>query len=170
MRTAVAILIALSLLGCAAEAETTTTPPATTTTTGVPITTTTLPRPCPPAPYEIGYLPVDFDAGFDPGVVEPDVWTSVGGTHTTFYGRSDGSVAVALVRGTLPAVDWPGEKGETTVDGARAAVGPHPDGTWVAGWYLEPRERCDLYTMVFYPPWAPSEVEQVILSMTRVPG
>jgi hypothetical protein len=55
-------------------------------------------------------------------------------------------------------------------DGTRAAVGPHPDGTWVMGWYNEPAERCDLYTMVFYAPWDPAEIEKVIQGMVRIPG
>ncbi|MEX0863404.1 MAG: hypothetical protein WD269_00850 [Acidimicrobiia bacterium] len=166
------LLVGLVLIGCdGGEVAVTTTSVPSTTTTVLSVDTTDPPRPCPAAPYQIGFLPITVnEAGFDPSGLEPDVWTSVGGTHTTFLGRTDGTVAIALIRGTLPAVDWPGEKGETTVDGTRAAVGPHPDGTWVAGWYEEPRERCDLYTMVFYPPWAPSEVEQVVLSMTRVPG
>lgn len=174
MRTIVLpITLCFILLSCgeATSDPTTTIPGSTSTTTAPATTTTTEVRICPPAPYEIGFFPVTVDeTGFDPTLVEPDVWTSIGGTRTTFYGRHDGSVAIALIRGTLPAVEWPGAKGETTVDGARAAVGPHPDGTWVMGWYVEPTERCDLYTMVFYPPWSPGEVEQVILSMTRVPG
>lgn len=169
-----ATLVCVALISCgdpATDQTTTSTLSVTTTTTTTPITTVPEVRICPPAPYEIGFFPITVDVtGFDPTVVEPDVWTSAGGTHTTFYGRHDGTVAIALIRGTLPAVDWPGPKGETTVDGVRAAVGPHPDGTWVLGWYLEPAERCDLYTMVFYPPWSPGEVEQVVLSMTRVPG
>jgi hypothetical protein len=170
-----ALLASLIVLVSCAEpgAEPTTMTASTTTTTSTTAPPTTQPevRICPAAPYEIGFFPITVNrAGFDPTGLEPDVWTSVGGTHTTFFGRHDGTVAIALIRGTLPAVDWPGAKGETTVDGVRAAVGPHPDGTWVMGWYLEPAERCDLYTMVFYPPWSPGEVEQVILSMIRVPG
>lgn len=162
------------LVGC------TTTAVETTTTTAAPITTASLATTntraaavdeCPPAPYEIGFLPVNVnDAGFDPSDLEPDVWTSVGGSQTTFYGRNDGTVAIALVRGTLPPVDWPAEKGEIEIDGVRAAVGPHPDGTWVAGWFVEPRARCDLYTMVFYPPWNPQDVEAVLGSMVRIAG
>jgi hypothetical protein len=102
--------------------------------------------------------------------VEPDVWTSVPGSSATLIPRSDNTVAIALIRGTLPPVDWPGEKGEISIDGTRAAVGPHLDGTWVAGWFEEPGERCDLYTMVFYPPWNPSDVEDVLLGMNRVGG
>ena len=169
-----AALVMVTLVACApATVETTTT--AADTTTSQPVTTTTI-RPdavdeCPAAPYEVAFLPVNVNqAGFDPSGLEPDVWTSVGGSQTTFFGRSDGTVAIALIRGTLPAVDWPGEKGEIEIDGTRAAVGPHPDGTWVAGWYEQPGDRCDLYTMVFYPPWSPQDVEQVLLSMNRVGG
>ncbi len=160
------------VVGCTATAvETTTTSPSTTTTSTTVAPTTTLPDPCPPAPYEIGFLPINVnDAGMDPTGLEPDVWTSVGGTQTTFFGRTDGTVAIALIRGTLPPIDWPAEKGETEVDGTRTAVGPHPDGTWVAAWFEQPGARCDLYTMVFYPPWSPPEVEQVLLSMDRVGG
>ena len=174
MRRLLGALLML-VVGCTAtNVETTTTVPPDTTTTVPEATTTTKPAAvdeCPPAPYEVGFLPINVnEAGFDPSDLEPDVWTSVGGTQTTFYGRSDGTVAIALIRGTLPAVDWPAEKGETEVDGTRAAVGPHPDGTWVAGWFEEPRARCDLYTMVFYPPWNPTEVESVLLSMNRIGG
>lgn len=165
----------LVLAACAGTAAETTNTETTPTTTVVRVeTTTTRPAPvdeCPPAPYEVGFLPINVNAaGFDPTGLEPDVWTSVGGTQTTFFGRNDGTVAIALIRGTLPPVDWPNEKGVVQIDGVDAAVGPHPDGTWVAGWYVEPSARCDLYTMVFYPPWNPQEVESVLDSMTRVAG
>ena len=167
-------LLAMLLLvaACSAEAgEVTTTAPEATTTT-VPATTSTQPPPdCPSAPYELTVLPAGVGQGsIDPEGLEPDVWTSVPGSNTTFFPRSDDTVAIALIRGTLPAVDWPGEKGETSIDGTRAAVGPHPDGTWVAGWFEEPGERCDQYSMVFYPPWNPSDVEDVLLGMNRVGG
>ena len=143
----------------------------TTTTTAQSTTTTEPPVECPAPPYELEFLPAGVGAGrLDPAGLEPDVWTSAAGSNTTFYPRGDDTVAIALIRGTLPAVDWPAEKGETSIDGTRAAVGPHPDGTWVAGWYEEPRERCDLYTMVFYAPWNPSDVEEVLLGMNRVGG
>jgi len=164
----------LIVIGCSAAATPTTDVATTTSTTEVPASTTTIAGAvdeCPSAPYEVTFLPVNVnDAGFDPTGLEPDVWTSVGGTQTTFFGRVDGSVAIALIRGTLPAVDWPAEKGEVEIDGTRAAVGPHPDGTWMAGWFEAPGERCDLYTMVFYPPWNPQDVESVLLSMNRVGG
>lgn len=172
MKRLVALAIVLAACSGGTADETSTTLPSTTTTTA-PSTTTTPQdlRICPPAPYRLDFFPVHVGSDqVDPTEVEPDVWSSVGGTHTTFYGRNDGTVAIALIRGTLPARDWPGEKGEVSVDGTRAVVGPHPDGTWVMGWYNEPAERCDLYTMVFYPPWAPFEVEEVIENMERIPG
>ena len=166
----------LVAIGCTAAAvETTTGPTSSTTSTTTPVTTTfTLAGAideCPPAPYEVNFLPVNVNgAGFDPSGLEPDVWTSAGGSQTTFFGRADGTVAIALIRGALPAIDWPSEKGVVEIDGVRAAVGPHPDGTWVAGWVVVPEARCDLYTAVFYAPWNPTEVEAVLLSMQRVAG
>jgi len=149
----------------------TSTLPSTSTSTASATTTTSPPRDCPAAPYEMTFLPTGVgDGEMDSASLEPDVWTSVAGTNTIFVLRDDDTVAIALIRGTLPAVDWPGEKGETSIDGTRAVVGPHPDGAWVAGWFEEPGERCDQYTMVFYPPWAPGDVEEVLVGMNRVGG
>lgn len=175
MRRLVGALLLLVVACSATALETTTTAePATTvapTTTSMSTTTTEPPVECPEAPYELEYLPTGVGAAtLDPDEIEPDVWTSVGGSTTTFWGRTDGSLAIALIRGTLPAVDWPGEKGEVEIDGTPAVVGPHADGTWVAGWFEEPAERCDLYSMVFYPPWSPDEVEKVLDGMNRVGG
>ena len=173
MRT---LLVSFLLIGAActsnaAEAPSTTS--VSTTSTTLPATTTP-PKPpveCPAAPYELAYLPTGVGlATLNPDELEPDVWTSVGSTQTTFWGRFDGTVAIALIRGTLPVVDWPGEKGDVDIDGTRAAVGPHPDGTWVAGWFEKPGERCDLYSMVFYPPFAPVDVEAILEGMNRVAG
>lgn len=165
------VVLAACSGGASAESTTTTSTPATTTTGASESTTTTQPPPdCPAAPYELTVLPTGVGEGEVDFGGEPDVWTSVAGSNTTFVPRSDDTVAIALIRGTLPAVDWPGEKGEVTIDGTRAAVGPHPDGTWVAGWFEEPGERCDQYTMVFYPPWNPSDVEDVLAGMNRVGG
>jgi hypothetical protein len=140
--------------------------------TTIPATTSTEPPvECPPPPYELEFLPTGVgSAGIDVADIEPDAWTSVPGSGATLLGRADGTVAIALIRGTLPPIDWPAEKGEVFVDGTRAVVGPHPDGTWVAGWFEAPGERCDLYTMVLYPPIAPDEVEQIIDGLNRVGG
>jgi hypothetical protein len=163
----------LLVAGCAGTtAESTTTMSTAATTTSAAETTTTQPPvECPAAPYQLGFLPAGVGTGLlDPDEIAMDVWTSVGGSQTDFLGREDGTVAIALIRGTLPPVDWPAEKGEVFIDGTRGVVGPHPDGSWVAGWFEEPAERCDLYTMVFYPPVAASDVEAVLAGMNRVGG
>jgi hypothetical protein len=170
-RIVLAILLLAACSGGTGADETTTTTSLPVTTTTVTETTTTDPPPdCPAAPYELTALPVGVGEGEFDSTAEPDVWTSVAGTNTTVVPRSDDTVAIALIRGTLPAVDWPAERGEVSVDGTRAVAGPHPDGTWVAGWFEEPGERCDQYTMVFYPPWNPADVEQVLAGMNRVGG
>lgn len=169
------LILVLAVAACSngsgTGTTTTTLPPATTTTTTSATTSTEAPPDCPSAPYELTQMPVGVGEGeLESASLDPDVWTSVPGSHTTFVPRNDDTVAIALVRGTLPTVDWPGEKGESSIDGTRAAVGPHPDGTWVAGWFEEPGERCDQYTMVFYPPWNPTDVETVLEGMNRVGG
>jgi hypothetical protein len=164
------LVILAACSGQSAEPSTTTTSAPATTTTLATATTTTPPPDCPRAPYEMTVLPAGLGEGAIDSTGEPDVWTSVAGSNTTFVPRNDDTLAIALVRGTLPAVDWPAEKGEVSIDGTRAVVGPHPDGTWVAGWFEEPGERCDQYTLVFYPPWNPSDVEAVLEGMNRVGG
>jgi hypothetical protein len=170
MRRLAIVVVLLAACSGDGAAETTTTTMPTTTTTLSDTTTTSPPPDCPAAPYELTVLPVGVGDGEFDSTVEPDVWTSVAGTNTTFVPRSDDTVAIALIRGTLPAVEWPAEKGEVDIDGTRAVAGPHPDGAWVACWFEEPGERCDQYTMVFYPPWNPSDVEQVLAGMNRVGG
>lgn len=160
----------LLILACADGGSSTTTTVAATTTITLDPTTTAPPVECPRPPYELGSLPVGVGtAVLDAGEIEPDVWTSVPGSSATLWGR-DEEVAIALIRGTLPAVEWPGDRGEVSIDGTRGVAGPHPDGTWVAGWFEAPGERCDLYTMVFYPPVAPQDVEQTLAGMNRVGG
>jgi len=170
-RLLVAVVLIAACSGSGGPSPTTTSVPPSVTSSTIGQTTTTEPPPdCPAAPYELTVVPVGVGQGTIDTTLEPDVWTSVPGTNTTFVPRSDDTIAVALIRGTLPAVEWPAEKGEVSIDGTPAVVGPHPDGTWVAGWYEEPGERCDQYTMVFYPPWNPSDVEEALAGMNRVGG
>lgn len=169
--TLMGLLISIAACAGSGVGTTTTSSLAATTSTFVETTTTAAPVECPGAPYQLAYLPAGVGSDLlDTDNIEMDAWTSVGGTQTNFFGREDGSVAIALIRGTLPPVDWPAEKGEVSIDGTRGVVGPHPDGSWVAGWYEEPGERCDLYTMVFYAPVASTDVEAVLAGMNRVGG
>src|SRR5690606_6628375 len=78
--------------------------------------------------------------------------------------------AIALVRGALPPQEWPSDRGEVEVAGGRAVAGPYPDGRWVVAWFNEPGDRCDQYTMVFYPPVSPAEVEETLANLERPPG
>lgn len=170
-RLIIALVVLTACAGPSSDSSSTTVEVASSTTLAPETSTTQPPPQCPAAPYEFTFLPVGVGQGdLDPETLERDVWSSVPGSNTSLIPRSDDTVAIAMIRGTLPPVDWPGEKGEVTIDGTRAAVGPHPDGTWVAGWFEEPGERCDLYTMVFYAPWSPTDVEQVLVGMNRVGG
>jgi hypothetical protein len=169
MKRAFPLLLVL-IVACSGSGSDSTTTTIAPTTTSPAVTTTAPPVECPPPPYRLDFLP--FGVGttvLDAEEIEPDVWTSVPGSSATLWGRND-AVAIALIRGTLPAVEWPGDRGEVFVDGTRGVVGPHPDGTWVAGWFEAPGERCDLYTMVFYPPVADEDVEQTLAGMNRVGG
>jgi hypothetical protein len=101
--------------------------------------------------------------------VELDDFTSIGGTTSILWVDAAGEVAVALIRGTLPPEEWPGERGAVDVAGSRAVVGPFSDGRWVAAWFEGEGQRCDLYTMVFYPPVDAEEVELSLASILRNP-
>jgi len=167
------ILAVLALTGCTGGSSPTTSPTTTTTTTTIVQATTTVAPPveCPPAPYRVGSLPERVSPNQIPAEnLAIDEFTSIPGTHSTIWVGDDGDMVVALIRGTLPPRDWPGEKGEVFIDGARGVAGPFEDGAWVVAWFEAPGGRCDLYTMVFYPPIEPSEVEATVNSLDRVAG
>lgn len=126
---------------------------------------------CPPIPYVVGALPARVAGEVPPGGSAPlEEYSSLPGTRSLLWLDDRGAVAVALVRGTLPLTEFPGEKGQVEVAGLPAVAGPFDDGSWVVAWFEEPGERCDLYTMVFYPPVEPAEVEATVSSITRPGG
>jgi hypothetical protein len=162
----------LLLVGaCSASPEPTTSLAATS--TAPPVTTTTVESlvECPQIPYQVPALPTRVAGeSADLAEIEEDEFTALGGTRSVFWVDADGNLTVALIRGSLPPRDWPGEKGEIDIAGQRAVVGPFEEGIWVAGWFDgDGQERCDLYTMVFYPPIEPDEVETALASITRSP-
>ncbi|HSL25860.1 MAG TPA: hypothetical protein VLA54_06215 [Acidimicrobiia bacterium] len=164
------LVLVLVIAGCAVpEAATTTGTPASTTTEAPAPTSTVEPLvECPPIPYRVEVLPVRArGAPADLGSIELDEFTAIGGTRSVFWVDGEGALTVALVRGSLPPRDWPGERGEVMVAGMKAVVGPFDQGRWVAAWFEGGGARCDLYTMVFYPPVDPSEVEAALASITR---
>lgn len=126
---------------------------------------------CPAPPYVPAVLPERVAASSVSATeVVHDVFTSLAGTQSQLWLDESGSLAVAIVRGSLPPEEWPGEKGEVNIDGVRAVAGQYVDGTWVVGWFEEPGDRCDLYTMVFYQPVTSAEVSATLESMNRVAG
>jgi hypothetical protein len=142
------------------------------TSTAPPVTTTVESLvECPQIPYQVPALPTRVAGeSADLAAIEEDEFTALGGTRSVFWVDADGNLTVALIRGSLPPRDWPGEKGEIDIAGQRAVVGPFEEGIWVAGWFDgDGQERCDLYTMVFYPPIEPDEVETALASITRSP-
>ena len=162
----------LLLVGaCSTSPESTTS--LVTATTAPPETTTTLEAlvECPQIPYQVPALPARVAGeSADLAEIEEDEFTALGGTRSVFWVDGDGNLTVALIRGALPPREWPGEKGEVDIAGQRAVVGPFEDGMWVAGWFdNDGQERCDLYTMVFYPPIETDEVETALASITRSP-
>jgi hypothetical protein len=166
--------IALPLvLVCACSAGLGSTTTFVSTTTVPPETTTTIESlvECPQIPYQVPELPTRVAGeSADLAEIEEDEFTALGGTRSVFWVDAEGHLTVALIRGALPPREWPGEKGEIDIAGQRAVVGPFEDGIWVAGWFDgDGQERCDLYTMVFYPPIEPDEVETALASITRSP-
>ncbi len=164
----------LVVAACTGAGQVTTTQPPASTSTTVPASTTTLAPPvvdCPAPPYRVDILPERVAAStVASGQVPTDPYTAIPGTRSAVWLDASGLMVVALIRGTLPPEEWPGEKGEVEIDGAKAVAGVMADGNWVVGWYEEPGERCDLYTMVFFQPVTPEEVRTSLVSMDRVAG
>ena len=168
-------VVVFLLVSCSAGVDpptTTSTVVVETSTTTVPeTTTTTMPPPCAPPPYEVGVLPERVEPMIvDPVDLERNDYLEVAGSSSTIWLDGEGGLAVALIRGTLPLEDWPGERGEVSIDGARAVAGPFDDGSWVVSWFEEPGDRCDRFTMIFFPPIEPAEVEATLASMDRTAG
>lgn len=166
---AVAIFSVIGACSSAPEPITTATPvttgPAADTSTVEPLVE------CPAIAYHVPGLPARVAGeGADLSQIEDDEFTALGGTRSVFWVDREGRLTVALIRGALPPREWPGEKGEIDIAGQRAVVGPFDGGIWVAGWFEgDGQDRCDRYTMVFYPPIEPEEVEAALESMTKSP-
>jgi hypothetical protein len=161
---------ALVLLAACSSGGSATTVPTTPVTIASPATASTIPAlvECPEIPYQVTTLPTRvIGEAADLSAIELDEFTAIGGTRSVFWVGEDGVLRIALVRGTLPPEEWPGDKGQITIAGTEAVVGPFADGRWVAAWFEGEGDRCDLYSMVFYPPIEPAEVETTLRSMTR---
>ncbi len=134
-------------------------------------TTSTVPD-CGPIRYDVGTFPAAVEPGTAPtDDVSRDAYTAIPGTVSKIWLNADGELAMAFVRGSLPPEEWPGERGEVSIDGARGVAGPFEDGTWVVAWFEEDgTDPCDRYFLVFYAPVTPTEVEATVASLDRRAG
>lgn len=167
----ITLALALILASCTGSAATTTTAAATTTSSDRQTTTVERLPDCPQPSYEISSFPPGISSSQAPVVDLPfDDYTIVPGSSSQIWVADDGGLAMALVRGALPPEEWPGARGEVSIDGARGVAGPFGDGSWVVAWFEAPGERCDRYTLVFYPPVDPLDVQSTIESLNRTAG
>ncbi|MDX1448261.1 MAG: hypothetical protein R3246_04275 [Acidimicrobiia bacterium] len=171
MRRLIPLFVVLAACSGQSEPSTTTTTPPTTTTTVETTTTTTLPPRCAEPPYQVGVLPEKVEPTIVPAADLPrHPYLEVAGSSSLIWVDGEGELAMALVRGTLPLEMWPGESSIIEIDGVQARVGPFEDGSWVVGWAEPGEQRCDLFTMVFFPPIEPAEVQATLLSLDRTAG
>ena len=171
MRRVGVLFLVVAACSTGGDVATTTSSAESTSTTVGETTTTTRPVQCAQPPYRVDVLPERVEPTIvDPDDLERNDYLEVAGSSSTIWLDSEGALALALIRGTLPLEEWPGERGEVSIDGARAVAGPFDDGSWVVGWFEEPGERCDQFTMVFFPPVDAAEVEATLASMDRTAG
>jgi hypothetical protein len=171
MKRLLGLALVVMVAACSDSAVTTTTALVVVTTSTVPTPATIVTKDCGSAPYVIEVLPSRVEA--DRPVVDnvpQDMFTTIPGTTSSIWFDSDGDPAVVFVRGALPPIEWPGERGEVSIDGARGVAGPLDDGGWMVAWFEGEGEPCDQYFMVFYPPVEPAEVEATVLSLDRTAG
>lgn len=181
MHRLLALIALLAAVACTAESTEPSTsssgPSILATTSTAVVTTTTMavttepPPDCGAIPYAIDVFPARVETGAVPtDDVERDPFTSVPGTVQQIWVDGDGTIAMAFIRGALPPIDWPGERGEVSIDGARGIAGPHTDGSWVVAWFEGSGEPCDRFYLIFYPPVEPAEVEATVASLDRRAG
>jgi len=92
----------------------------------------------------------------DPGTIEFDDFTRIAGTYAAIRFDETGSPVLLMIRGALPPRQFTSDTETVSVLGdIPALVGPIGDGYWAAAWAIPPGDRCDLYSLIFYPPVEP---------------
>ena len=77
-----------------------------------------------------------------------------------------GDPVLAMIRGALPPRQFTDETEVVEIfERIPAVVGPIGDGFWAAAWAIPPGERCDLFSLIFYPPVESDEVIEVTASL-----
>ena len=98
--------------------------------------------------------------------VDVDEFTVLAGAFTAIRFDEEGLSVLVMIRGALPPRQFTGESQVVEIlDGIPSVVGPIGDGYWAAAWAIPPGERCDLYSLIFYPPVDESEVLEVTASI-----
>ncbi len=85
--------------------------------------------------------------------VELDEFTLIEGAFTAIRFDADGDPVLVAIRGALPPRQFTADSEVVEIlGGIPALVGPIGDGYWAAAWAIPPGDRCDLYSLIFYPP------------------
>ena len=145
--------------------------PTTAASPAVETTTTTEPPPpvvaCEPAPFVPAQLPDRVSDELPPTRDVPyDQYTIISGTSTSVWSQTDGTPVLAVIRGSLPPVQWLETPERISVRGVDAALGQLPDGVWGVAWFEGPA-RCDEYTIVLYPPADADSVRTIAESIVE---
>jgi len=178
MRSALvlSVLLVVAACGSGSSSPPSTQPPPTTSTAATTTTTTTQPSTttteivllCQPPEFfpsvfpalAVEETPAFEDVPFDQFTIIPGAWIGM-------RNGASGQPVMVLIRGSLPPVQFTADIEPITIlDGVPAALGPLEDGFWAVAWALSPDERCDLYSLILYPPTSADEAREVAVSLT----
>lgn len=162
------LLAALTLIaaGCTGATSPSSTAPPPTTSTSTTTTTVATVDACDPPGFLPAVVPARVADRQPPTSSVPlDQFTTLPGTTIRFWADAEGAPVMVLVRGALPPVRWTDTPEHVPVRGADAAMGPLGDGIWAVAWFEGP-DRCDEYSLIFYPPADPDEVRAVAEGLT----
>lgn len=165
-------LMLLLLAACTGGITTTTTTlvpgdPSSTTSSTSPVATTTLPtvESCDDVPYRPLTTPSraagDRTEATDLG---NDAYTTIPGTSIKLWVGEDSEPVMVIIRGSLPPEPWAGPTARVDLLRQEAALGPLPGDRWAVAWF-EGEDRCDLYTLLLYPPTSAAEALEIAESL-----
>ena len=166
------VVLAVFLSACSgAGVSSSTAVPSDSSTTTVTIpassTRTTLPtiEACADIPYRPLVVPERVaGSDTDPADVGDEPYTTIPGTTVQLWVDVDSEPVMVLIRGSLPLESWAGPTARVEVVREDAALGPLSGDRWAVAWF-ESEDRCDLYTLVLYPPTSADEALEVAESL-----
>ena len=176
MRTAPALIIALVFAACSpGSGDATTTsvvfveaiPRPTSTSSTSTTVAAEIPDLCAPSTFFPQIVPDSVVAGVpDTADVPIDEFSLIAGTYAASQFDAEGNPVIMMIRGALPPRQFSGETDTVMVlNEIPAVIGSIGDGFWAAAWALPPGERCDLYSLIFYPPVDEASVPAVVESI-----